>query len=727
MSSRDKKAIRIFTDRDEPRKVFKAAYKNFRDNGSKINVLSYYGVGGIGKTSLIRKIVSELEEREDKPLFACYSFEYGHEKRDVLENLRNMLVSKYKFDFMLFDEAVYNYDKKIGKQADYPYSASLLSSLPLMEEVLPDVEKFNVDEALKSLRLINAGYSAFKKIKRSKNKDVKEIRKSSVSELYEDFVFYFSEDIKRNVKNKNKPLIIFLDTYELLVNEMLSEGYQLYNDEWIRGRDGLIKNLPSVFWVIAGREKLKWEELDKEWTKHLDQHLLGELSETDASQFLEVAGFESAKLRHELYELTNGTPVYLDLCVDRLEELIKMGEAPEISLFGNDVHSLVARFVRDMSSMKKDMVYLLSCLGSWDDDAFFEIAKKLLISFSITDYESIKGFSFVTETETGYMIHKTIAAVLKEICSKDFRHKVLEVAMNYYMDKVRTSDIFEEKYSYYVRQWMYKCHEFCNNELVFGLYFFDFQEIFKKLLDGCRYESIYSIVEPMFENKKSRSIAYNVFDFYMQALVADEKYEKALEFVQKEYNKNTDKSVFIHNEEMGFNSVNGSYITPVRWYIHMLSLNDKDEEALALCEDYYSRLLEAEGKEDLLSIGAKLQLLKILNKMEKYDEVISRGKETYENEKAYLSSEIAGQLAYAMYLNGDYSGAVEIFKNLNDMETDAQTKVIALNGIGACLNELGEKETAREYLNQALALSIEVCGEDSEETACIRENIQKEA
>ena len=63
------KAVKEFTDREEPRKVFWDKYdfikNNMHDNKvSPINVITYYGYGGIGKSRLLLILRDEIIEKE---------------------------------------------------------------------------------------------------------------------------------------------------------------------------------------------------------------------------------------------------------------------------------------------------------------------------------------------------------------------------------------------------------------------------------------------------------------------------------------------------------------------------------------------------------------------------------------------------------------------------------------------------------------------------------------
>ena len=54
-------AVRKFTDREAARDSFFRAFNNYLTGQTPLWVLMYYGVGGIGKTTLLKHIKSEIE------------------------------------------------------------------------------------------------------------------------------------------------------------------------------------------------------------------------------------------------------------------------------------------------------------------------------------------------------------------------------------------------------------------------------------------------------------------------------------------------------------------------------------------------------------------------------------------------------------------------------------------------------------------------------------------
>lgn len=216
---------------------------------------------------------------------------------------------------------------------------------------------------------------------------------------------------------------------------------------WIRGPGGLIQNIPHVLWVIAGREKLRWMRFDKDWEDSLEQHLLVTLSKKDASYFLNNSGITDEELINQLIELTQGTPVDLDLCVDTYHELLSRNKTPVIEDFGKNIYTLIERFARYMDDSKKEMIYFLSCLNTWNDETAIQLGKEIVPHFSILTYERVKNLSFVNQYENQYTIHETISKVFYENCPQSFKDIIVEKVLSYYLEQLNIENIFSIKHA----------------------------------------------------------------------------------------------------------------------------------------------------------------------------------------------------------------------------------------------------------------------------------------
>lgn len=446
------RAARVFTDREEPRKSFWKQYGQAADelNGeeSNVRVLTYYGIGGIGKSTLLRKLISEMEEQLPTPRYHYFDFNVYQESRSVLDRIKNKLEDDYKYQFPLFDLGSYVYAKKVGEKADSLEVKQITERSPVLSFMTSIAGNLPiVGIATQVLSLADQGIAMIRTHLKQHSRELAQIEYMEAEELYHYLPYLFAEDMTNNLQKENVPFVFFLDTYEREVNELSPVGEPLKNDEWIRGENGLVQNIPGVLWVIAGREKLKWEKFDPEWAEAMEQHILGSLSIADSDHFLVNAGIGGAELREALYKLTGGTPVYLDLCVDQFMRITARGDVPTIAMFGTNTFDLIERFARYMGETQKDLVLMLSCIKHWSDDLISRIGGEILPNFSLSTYEKAKEFSFIVQSDDGYYnIHQTVGEVLMGDCPKVIQDRVANSLMGYFRSAIENGDCLSPDY-----------------------------------------------------------------------------------------------------------------------------------------------------------------------------------------------------------------------------------------------------------------------------------------
>lgn len=443
-SQNHKKAVREFTDRETYRSSFWRKYEQVREEQKQgleactLHVLNYYGFGGIGKTRLTEQLRKEMDEKLPNSLHVYYDLSKKQESSQVLLELHQELIRKASFTFYRFEYAFYLYTKKTTGTANSPQVQTLVDQHPSLKILLFTLGLIpgggtlttalsTADEGIARIReLINKDWANFSCMETMEPED-----------LYKHLPQYFAADMRDNMRKRTDPVVIFLDTYEALVNELSQIGDPLKNDEWLREDDGVIPGIPGVLWVISGREKLKWVD----WDESLEQHLLGSLSKPDAIQFMEKCGISDTKLCEGLYQLTDGIPVYLDLCVDCYQGLLKNGEKPEISRFGKNKRELVKRFVSYASDAQQDNIYMLACLHTWTHDLVQDLAGEILFNFSPTTYEKTLELSFVTTSEDGsYQIHPVVGEVLAESCPELIRTSAGKALLNHFLPVLQSKD-----------------------------------------------------------------------------------------------------------------------------------------------------------------------------------------------------------------------------------------------------------------------------------------------
>lgn len=425
------RAIKEFTDRVEPRKVFWKVYEEKQND--KIDVITYYGMGGIGKSTLLRKLLSELKEKYSETRYAFVDFDklnnYNNDILEILRYIESNLKSKYKFSFPIFDLVSYTYEVKMGKNATKPELSSIFDEneeLSFLTDVISEIPL--IGTISKVICLSERAKNLLQnRIENNKLKNrLGNIDNMEASDIYENLSYYFAIDLKNNVEKLEFPFVFFIDTYEKLVNELENKN-ALERDLFLRGENGLILNVPNTIWVIAGREKLKWEEYDKEWKGSIDQHLLGNLSLADTKYFLEKAGIKDQSLINDIYNLTHGAPKYLDICVDTYTSLVNQNKVPTINDFGKNTTELQKRYLVYMNDTEKDFVTMLAFLSNWTDENIEKTSKEILGNFSHSLYEKVKEFSFIQKGGDEYTINPSFKDIIIANTNETLKNKYFKI------------------------------------------------------------------------------------------------------------------------------------------------------------------------------------------------------------------------------------------------------------------------------------------------------------
>lgn len=438
------RAVKIFTDRVEPRNAFWNAYEEYKktmnDENAEAKVISYYGMGGIGKSRLLTQLKEELESRRESYCVKVDLAVYNG-MHDGLRYIQQVL-RKYRFSFPLYAAGVIRRAKLeqnvekididrfrsyLGETADdfFDMVQPWIGWMPVFEYI-PKVAR----SVTKVANCLNAIID-----ERKYAEDIREIQGiTDIAKLDQLLPVLLGKDIGHNMAVKKEPLVIFFDTYEKLVDELANIESVYTKDDWLKGDDGLISNTPNTLWVIAGREKLKWAENDSDWENNLEQHLMESLSESDATEYLVAAGIP-VMLQHDLYELAHGVPLLLDLSVDTYYRIQERGEEPTIDKFGHDEQTIVERYIRYMDSFQKKIMYKMAFLRKWPTNDI-RIFKHEDGAFDPIQFSSLEQSSCINEVDGMSILHEVVGETLRKVCSPTLKEQLCGDLLAYFKENL---------------------------------------------------------------------------------------------------------------------------------------------------------------------------------------------------------------------------------------------------------------------------------------------------
>ena len=328
----DEKVKCPFVDRTEFIEAFEKSFLNIAQKD--YSILVYYGVAGIGKTSLRKELATLLEKHnESDPLMRViwtsidFATEQYRQPYKFLEVLSSQLRQKYDIKFNSFDIALATYWKKVNPRV--PLVKENYSEESIVRDVLDICDEFvPVNLTLNVLNLARSLPERYQKWALKRKEEISRLPDLEPADIDERLPVYWAYDLADHLQNTSESAVIFIDTYEALWEKEREKGSFNDRDKWLRK---LIENIQkSCLWVICGRESLRWEEVDEDWINYLDQHKIEKLPEKDALDLLKQCGITEEDIQKVLIESSEGVPYYLELSIDTYRKIKKKKQpAPE--------------------------------------------------------------------------------------------------------------------------------------------------------------------------------------------------------------------------------------------------------------------------------------------------------------------------------------------------------------------------------------------------------------
>lgn len=447
------KGPRPFTNRKD--EIDRFWYWFYRLKEQEYSVLSFYGVGGVGKTRLRQELIEQVRDSPwAKETILSFALDFDtRDKRPSLRDVERALLAirnelhRQGVAFRSFDIAYAHYWEMTHpevalQQRDIPFINEGSAIIELfgggkdLFESLQDFSTWIVGAGMlpKALTLITSlgkvgkNWLAKRAIER-----LQELNTVSVGQLINELIYFIAYDIRAYQEvNPNQRLVFFIDTYEALWWETLhsrSIEHWLEADEWIRH---LIAELPYTLWVISGRNQLRWKEIEYEnWDEYVDEVLLGEWSEKDSERYLLDCGLTEPTIIQRILISSMGLPFALELQVDQYERILKIRQ-PVVKDFTKHHNKLIQRFTEYLTLAERQTLKVLSVARVWDSELFHELIYHFQTGYPATALAELSIFSFIAWEDNQYRMHELMREELQKALDTPLIDKYHEFFFNYY-------------------------------------------------------------------------------------------------------------------------------------------------------------------------------------------------------------------------------------------------------------------------------------------------------
>lgn len=450
---------RPFVDREEFIQAFKNALENIKEK--ERSVLIYYGVAGIGKTSLrkeLPKVITEYNRlhKESSILWTAVNFEteeFRHPQK-FLEILRDQFQDEYDIKFHMFDIAHAFYWKKVNPRVplyreNYSKNSIVAHLLDIGDELSGISDVFNPTKLLLNIRgLIKKLPEKYVEWALENMDEISQLIYMDPSEIEKRLYLYWAYDLHKYLLKTSESAVIFIDSYETLWGKDRSQAKLSSADQWIRK---LIQKLlsSSCLWVLCGQEPPQWEKYSEVeeilWENLIEMHKIGGIPEEDARYLLEYYGVFEKDIQDTIISGSEGVPYYLELSIDTYKSIKKI-KKPELNDFANVPADIFGRFIKYLDENKEEAIKVLSVPNFWNRDIFNALIKKFT-SYPQSGLSTLHNFSFIDKDETEdnkWTMHKLMRKSWQEYQERnepDERKNVHEFMFNYYVNKLENLDI----------------------------------------------------------------------------------------------------------------------------------------------------------------------------------------------------------------------------------------------------------------------------------------------
>lgn len=370
---------RRFVDRESALEIFA---RELGGIGSRTapRVLNVTGVGGIGKSRLLRELRSRATDAGFRTAGLDLQVPAMRQQEDALAVLRRELGDQgVRFD--RFDIAY-----AVLWQRLHPHLKISGSELPFAaeSEILTDIlgEASGVPVVGTAIGLLKLGKRAAESRRRRRSirldETLGQLDELPNADVVNAVTYYFAEDVRAA---DGQRCVLFVDAYEALAPTRAGVGRAATAGAWLRD---LIAQLDTGLTVLASREPVAWRAYNEDWEEVIRPCPVEGLPMAARLELLTEAGIDDGKL---LAEASQGVPFYLHLAMDT------GARRPDGEVVSSE--EILSRFLHHVADGEIQLLELLSVPRVFDCEIFEVLAEAFHLPGDRMRWESVTGYSFV--------------------------------------------------------------------------------------------------------------------------------------------------------------------------------------------------------------------------------------------------------------------------------------------------------------------------------------------
>jgi len=412
--------------------TYETLSKNARTR--QATVLNFYGMGGIGKSTLLKEIQTEALENGSQVFY--YDFKENESSVSIAKYYESICIwlekNKIKAHYLPLAYMIYF-------RSLHPMTASNENIPPFMKEggLYADLAQLVVESNLipAAGSVMKHAYKGYKYLSTKVTFDksillqIKELEELTQEEIEEKLAYFLLQDLLKINKNKQKYDIIFLfDTYEHYTKSIISYS----TSDWVQELVSELEN--NCFFVISGKEKLLWEE--DIWKGFIFSHKLESLDFDESLNLVKRLGVIEDEIAYEIVSSSKGVPFYISILVETYHKSTQKN----IEDFRNlNPDKIVNRLISHIDKNEKFILAYLSFLRFFDEEIFTHITQTM--SMTNISFSQITQYSFFSEKDGLVFMHDLVRDAFSKTEAVQYAIDANKIMFSYYDNKL----LYKEK------------------------------------------------------------------------------------------------------------------------------------------------------------------------------------------------------------------------------------------------------------------------------------------
>lgn len=397
---------RIFLDRNDIFSLIDENVCQYNEQHNYFKLFSFYGMGGIGKTQLVKKIKNFYQGSKCDIYFFPLEILNNETIPAILLCIRKKFDHTPHFDYALFRYWDFISCDRVSRESLYSfYQKAFVRTGKIMDSL--------------GIKVMSTEHIISKLITLYEQNSITDLEKETVLNLLQDKIenlyIYLAETLAKDIEKEldGRKYMFLFDAYDL--------GRSNYKFDWLKY---LVNSFDNGMFFVTSRECLNWFDDTLVKQNVVEQCSLESIPPKEVQNYLLEKNYTQEQIDF-IIEKTECIPLYLDLAMQMNK---KKFSSEYIRIGFNNKEDLVKNFLSHLNEDEQVIIDYLSVVRIFNL-TIYEYAVKFnkfsALKYSFSNFEKSTIVRYIENYDGLYKIHAVLAKNIAYLVDEQTRAMII--------------------------------------------------------------------------------------------------------------------------------------------------------------------------------------------------------------------------------------------------------------------------------------------------------------